>query len=104
MEAIGTAVLVALLVYFLYEGVTWLYAVKYPPAPYKDEDPVLGKIATVSREFSGSDSSSTRTGSVELNGTTWEAESFFVDQNLDVGDRCRVTGRDGLKLIVEAEN
>lgn len=101
MEAIGTALIVALLVYFLYEWVTWIYAFKHPPPAYKDEDPVLGRVAVVCRKFSGSDSSSFRAGAVELNGTTWEAETTDIEGSLDVGDRCKICGRDGLRLLVE---
>jgi membrane protein implicated in regulation of membrane protease activity len=104
MEAIGTAIGVAAVVYLLYEWITWVYALKHPPPAYKDEDPVLGRVAVVCRKFTGTDSSSFRAGAVELNGTTWEAETTDLEGSLDVGDSCRICGRDGLLLLVEPKS
>ncbi len=108
MEMIGiviiVVILVVILVYSLYEWMTALYVARHPLPPYKDEDPVLGRVATVFRSFSGSASSPVRTGTVELNGSTWQAETTDLVLNLDVGDRCRISGRDGLRLMVEAEH
>ncbi|MGB5335222.1 MAG: NfeD family protein [Woeseiaceae bacterium] len=103
MEAILTAIVVAILFYFLYEAVTWIHAAKYPTPPYEGADPVLGKVATVCRAFSDARSSNVRTGAVELNGTTWEAETYNTEQVLIVGDRCKISGRDGLRLLIEPE-
>lgn len=104
MDVLGIAIILAILVYFLYEWATALYVARHPLPPYKDEDPVLGRVATVFRRFSGSASSPVRTGTVEINGSTWQAETTDLVLNLDVGDRCRISGRDGLRLMVEAEH
>jgi membrane protein implicated in regulation of membrane protease activity len=101
MDTVGKASFVAILAYCLYEGVTWIYARKHPPQPYKDEDPVLGRVAIVRREFLGAESSLVKTGVVELNGATWQAETASTERSLKVGDRCKVRGRDGLRLLVE---
>lgn len=103
MEGIGTVLVVAVIVYSLYELVTIVYAAKHPSPPYKDEDPVQGRRAIVCRSFSDSSSSSIRTGAVELNGSIWEAETTCIEHNLVVGDRCVVSGRNGLRLLVGPE-
>jgi membrane protein implicated in regulation of membrane protease activity len=104
MVVIGILIIISILVLFVYDLATAVFVARHPLAPYKDEDPVLGRIATVCRRFSGSDSSAVRTGTVELNGSPWQAETADLVLNLDVGDRCRISGRDGLRLMVEAEH
>lgn len=98
--ALGLAVVV--LIYVVVELCGLIYAEKNPPEPYPDEDPVTGKIVTITHEFTCPGSPLPRVGKVEIKGSNWTAETTDDTALFRIGDTCRVIGRDGLTVIVEA--
>ena len=102
MDVIFSALVLAVILYSVYEVGGIIYASKHPPEPYPDEDLVSQKVVEVTREFTGNESAKIRSGAVELNGTIWTAETVNRGFSASVGDKCRVVGRNGMTLIVDA--
>ena len=103
MQTISIVVIVVVTTYFLFELVALVIDARRPSKRYEEEDPVLGKTAIICGRFSAADDANLCTGRVEINGTIWMAETVNDGRHIEIGDRYRVTGRDGLRLIVEAE-
>ncbi|RZV38878.1 MAG: hypothetical protein EX272_01425 [Chromatiales bacterium] len=101
MDVIFKALVLAAVLYFVYELGGIIYAAKNPPAPYPDEDLTSEKVVKITREFTGNESAEIRYGAVELNGTIWSAVTSNRGFSYGVGDKCRVVGRDGTTLIVD---
>lgn len=104
MDAILLVIGTAITAYSVYEIGYAIYDAKFAPPGQELDDPLLGKKVVVCRKFSTPGVCPLRTGAIELNGVIWEAETTGIHGDLDIGDYCIISGRVGLRLIIEPEN
>jgi membrane protein implicated in regulation of membrane protease activity len=72
--------------------------------PRAGPEALLGRTATVSKDFAVLDSSKGLEGSVVLDGETWKALCSATEPRLRTGEVVRVAERRGLTLVVEPCN